>query len=250
MIISKSKGFIYIHIDKCGGTSIETALEPFLSWDDIIIGSTPFGEKLEAVYQERSIGGTTLKKHSNADDIKNFIGDDWNNFYKFATVRDPKKIMISLYYYVKNMVDYHIDSRSLKDVRSVSYDESIKKEFVLLNNNIKTFDPYFFDFIQSSIDKTYIDGFITRIISKKYNSVKPQITRIDESVEIFDIANMNENWYKVLNKINVDGVKLPVINKTDKPSNIVLKKETEELIEKHFALDYEKIPKLINCNWI
>lgn len=249
MIISKSKNFIFIHIDKCGGTSIETALEPFLSWDDIIIGSTPFGEKLETVYEERSINGTVLKKHSNANDIKNFIGEDWNNFYKFATVRDPKKIMISLYYYVKNMVDYHIDSRSLKDITSVSFDESAKKEFVLLNNKVKTFDPYFFDFIQSAIDKTYIDGFITRIISKNYNSVKPQVTRVDGSVEIFDIETMKENWKKVLNRINIESADLPFINKTNKPSNIILQKETIELIEKHFALDYEQIPKLIKCNW-
>jgi hypothetical protein len=249
MIISKSKKFIYIHLDKCGGTSIETALEPFLSWDDIIIGSTPFGEKLELVYQEKKINNIILTKHSSANEIKNFIGNDWNNFYKFTTVRDPKSIMISLYYYVKDMVDYHIDSRSLKDITSVFFDESIKKEILFLNNKIITSDTYFFDFIQSAINKTYIDGFISTVISKKYNSIETQISRIDNSVEIFNIDDIKNNWSNILNKINIVDTPLPFLNKSNKPKNIILKKETINLIKTHFYLDYEQIPKLINCNW-
>jgi hypothetical protein len=47
MIISKSKNFVYINLEKCGVTSIESALEPYLLPTDILLGSTAKGEKLE-----------------------------------------------------------------------------------------------------------------------------------------------------------------------------------------------------------
>ena len=247
MIISKSKNFVYIHLDKCGGTSIETALEPFLSWSDIIIGSTPFGEKLFSAYQEKH---NSLKKHSNALDIKNFIGDDWNSMYKFATVREPEKIMISLYFYVKNMLEYHIDSRSLKDITHVAYENKNKKEIFFLNNKAFTDDPYFFYFIKSSIDKTYIDGFIKNIINSKFDVSKTQISRIDDTVDLYDIDDISNNWNNILKKLNiVDDVELKKLNKSNKPNNIYLKEETVNLIREHFADDYTLIPKRTGQNW-
>ena len=50
MILGKHKHFIFIHLEKCGGTSVENALAPYLLWDDIIMGSTHFGEQLQAFY--------------------------------------------------------------------------------------------------------------------------------------------------------------------------------------------------------
>jgi hypothetical protein len=247
MIISKSKNFVYIHLDKCGGTSIETAIEPFLSWDDIIIGSTPFGEKLSLAYEEKS---NSLRKHSNSLDIKNFIGDDWNSMYKFATVRDPKKIMTSLYFYVKGMVDYHIDSRSLKDITSVVYENKNKKEIFFLNNKAFTDDPYFFYFIKSSINKTYIDGFIEYMIKSKSNSIQTQISRVDDTVDLYDIDSIGNHWNNILKKINInDNVQLKQLNKSNKPSDIYLKKETIDLIKEHFIDDYNIIPKRTGQDW-
>lgn len=238
---------MYIHLDKCGGTSIETALEPFLSWSDIVIGSSPFGEKMYLAYQEKN---NSLRKHSTSEDIKNFIGKDWDSMYKFATVRDPEKIMISLYFYVKNMIDYHIDSRSLMDITDVMYETKNKKEIFFLNNKAFTDDPYFFYFIKSSINKTYIDGFIKDTIKSGSNSVKTQISRVDDTVDLYDIDNVNNNWNNILKKLNIpENVELKKLNKSNKPSNIYLKEETIDLIKNHFALDYEQIPKLTNCSW-
>jgi len=247
MIISKSKNFVYIHLDKCGGTSIEAALEPFLSWDDIIIGSTPFGEKMYLAYQEKS---NSLRKHSTSEDIKYFIGKDWESMYKFATVRDPEKIMISLYFYIKDMIDYHIDSRSLKDITDVVYENKYKKELVFLNNKAFTNDPYFFYFIKSSINKTYIDGFIKYMINSGSSSIQTQISRVDDTVDLYDLDNINNDWNNILKKININAVvQLKQLNKSNKPSNIYLKKETVDLIKEHFIDDYTLIPKRTGHNW-
>ena len=247
MIISKSKNFIYIHLDKCGGTSIETALEPFLSWSDIIIGSSPFGEKMYLAYQEKS---NSLRKHSTSEDIKYFIGKDWNSMYKFATVRDPEKIMISLYFYVKDMIDYHIDSRSLKDITNVSGSIENKKELYFLNNTAFTSDPHFYCFIESSIDKTYIDGFIKKMILNGDSSCQTQISRVDSTVELYDLDTINDNWKDILKKININkDIELKKLNKSNKPSNIFLKKETIDLIKNYFYDDYNQIPKRTGHNW-
>lgn len=247
MIISKSKNFVYIHLDKCGGTSIETALEPFLSWSDIVIGSSPFGEKMYLAYQEKN---NSLRKHSNSLEIKNFIGEDWNSMYKFATVRDPEKIMISLYFYVKDMVDYHIDSRSLKDITDVAYENKNKKEIYFLNNKAFTDDPYFFYFIKSSINKTYIDGFIKEIINSGYNSIQTQISRVDDTVDLYDIDSIDNNWNNILKKLNINhNIELKKLNKSNKPNNVYLKKETIDLIKEHFIDDYTLIPKRTGHNW-
>ena len=44
MIICHSRKYVFIHIHKTGGTSVESALEPTLHWNDLLLGSTPFGE--------------------------------------------------------------------------------------------------------------------------------------------------------------------------------------------------------------
>ena len=48
MIISNSHKFIFVHILKTAGTSICAALDPTLRWNDVILGGTGFGEKMNA----------------------------------------------------------------------------------------------------------------------------------------------------------------------------------------------------------
>ena len=91
MIISPYKEFIFIHLEKCGGTSVETALEPYLAWHDMIIGSTNFGESIQSLYFNRfgvdKVKSEMLWKHSSAQEIYQFVGpDNWNDFKKFSIV--------------------------------------------------------------------------------------------------------------------------------------------------------------------
>jgi hypothetical protein len=96
MLISNSKQFIYIHLHKCAGTSIETALSATLRWNDILLGSTKSGEALQHIY--RGLFG--LYKHSTARETRAVVGDAvWNGYFKFSTVRNPYALAVSQYTY-------------------------------------------------------------------------------------------------------------------------------------------------------
>jgi hypothetical protein len=40
MILSYSKKFVFIHLDKCGGTSVEFSLRPYLPKQDLVLGDS------------------------------------------------------------------------------------------------------------------------------------------------------------------------------------------------------------------
>jgi hypothetical protein len=101
MIISNSKKYIFIHIHKAAGTSVHFALDDTLAWNDISIGSTPFGEQIQQPYFRRF----NLQKHSSAQDIRKIVGEGtWSNFFRFTFVRHPFNRAVSLYTFIHEMV--------------------------------------------------------------------------------------------------------------------------------------------------
>lgn len=98
--ILNSKKAIFIHIHKCAGTSIESALGNIMEWNDIILGSTSYGAKLQPIYREKF----DLHKHSYASDVKRVIGEEkWQSYFNFSVVRHPLDRMVSLYEYLNHL---------------------------------------------------------------------------------------------------------------------------------------------------
>jgi hypothetical protein len=102
-ILSKKNNFLFIHLHKCGGTSVERAYEDVAHWSDIVIGSTGFAKVIDDYYREK----LKLTKHSSAIDVLNAVGaDDYHEMLGFALVRSPFSILESFYAWIGRIFAY------------------------------------------------------------------------------------------------------------------------------------------------
>ena len=124
-IISDNYNFLFIHIPKCGGSSIEIEFERLAKWGDFVVGSTPNGYKLEKVFSE--LFG--LDKHTPPSKLKRILGDRWNQYKKVTIVRNPKKIIESYYKFGKRREKEICKNRKITR-KELLEDISNEKKFV------------------------------------------------------------------------------------------------------------------------
>ena len=252
MIISPSKEFIFIHLEKCGGTSVESSLQPHLAWYDMIIGSTGFGETIQSAYFERygveEVKQNMLWKHSTAQDIRYFLGfEQWDQFKKIAVVRDPVDIVISLYNFSRTISKYHIGR-----LNPATWKEKLRtKDYP---NQFPFTEAYFIEYIQSVIDDNGIDGFVQNIITKDYSFVKPQVERLsvgnlNDLGAIVELTQLNIEWDCITDYIGFENkIELLHLNESEK-EEVELSTRSIKNIKKHFAIDYQELPRYTGITW-
>lgn len=246
MIISRSKKFAFIHLEKCGGTSVEFALEKHLQWDDLVMGGTNIGADLAILYN-RHYGFRWMKKnavwkHSNVYDLRRYLGEEYNNYYTFATVRNPLEIMQSFYFYAKRVGDAYMQEKQITNIEDFVYGNDFPVTWI-------SDDPYMLDYFESIVDGNGFNSFVERMITKQRECIVPQMKRLDASVEIFDLSVIDEVWPSILEKLKIsDYSVLPVVNKSER-HKIKILKSSNDLIRDHFAIDYKEIPRYTNVSW-
>ena len=99
MIISHKHKFIFIHTNKCAGTSVEVSLSSICGSDDIIgpvtLENLPPDYKHPENYDKNKFEDTMKAK-----DIKSNIPIDcWKEYTKFSVVRNPWERMVSAWFW-------------------------------------------------------------------------------------------------------------------------------------------------------
>lgn len=102
-IISSSHRFVFVHLHKCGGSSVETAYQPHARWNDLVLGSTAEGEALQGIYQK--LHG--LHKHNSAADLAAKLPDIWDDYWTFSMIRHPASIYESFYRWIHKILSTH-----------------------------------------------------------------------------------------------------------------------------------------------
>lgn len=255
MIISKSKNFVFIHIEKTGGTSIEHALTPHIAWDDIFFGGEGNHHEIMLLkYKEYGLDFLKkhgLWKHSTAEQVKKYLGDEWNNMYKFAVVRNPFDRAVSAYNfrYYFNMWD--LKEQNINNIKYVILDECQTDDMIQVGNTLKVKDKDKEIFYSTLIDGSGINGFIPKAIENNIDAYIPQYDQLDDSLELFDTNKLIQDWENIFKKINIkDSVPFVHTNKTlYKPKKIVLNNETIKIINNHFYNDFEIVQNRAGSDW-
>ncbi len=102
-IINNTHKFVFIHIPKNAGTTTTSMLSTLTNWNDIELGGTDYGEALAPIYLSRFNVG----KHTRAKRVRNLVGEPiWENYFKFALVRNPYARAFSVYRFLKKWRDW------------------------------------------------------------------------------------------------------------------------------------------------
>lgn len=101
MIISRRRGFVFVHIPKTGGSSLSLALEAEAPACDILIGDTPAARARAQGLRGLKARGK-LWKHSTLADIDGLVsGADLSRLFVLTLVRNPWDRMVSYYHWLR-----------------------------------------------------------------------------------------------------------------------------------------------------
>lgn len=249
MIISKSRKFIFVHLEKCGGTSIENALAPYLLWDDLILGSTHLGEKLQGFYFDyhghQHVKENMLWKHSTIKDIYKNFNDDLEDYKKIAVVREPLELIKSLYAYSELVLQLHV-GRARED-RWKELEETGQWPYT---------EPYMKAYVLSSVRDQGFDGFVQELFKENHQCISPQMNRLSikplqlKMDMVVDLATIDKHWDEMVNFVGIDEkVELKRLNVSRKSKDFAFSKKTENIVRQHFAVDYEYLPAITGAYW-
>jgi hypothetical protein len=247
MIISKSRKFVFVHLEKCGGTSVENALSPYLAWDDMVMGSTHLGEQLQGFYfnyyGHQHVKENMLWKHSTIKNIYNNFNEDISSYKKIAVVRDPMELVKSLYTFSELVVQLHVGR-----IREENWKE--------VSGHWPYTEPYMQAYVFSEIRNYGFDGFVQELFKENHQVISPQINRLslkplDIKMDmIVDLSTIDNRWEEMIKFIGIDEkVKLEKLNISRRPKDFMFSGKTEDIIRRHFAVDYEYLPAITGVDW-
>jgi SAM-dependent methyltransferase len=203
--LSKRPAYVYHHLMKCGGSSLEIALKTWFCLEIDKLENSPddinqfikYKLDLNNFYSDQCLIGHFQYNGIYLKDRYPEIFEKENEFKLFTFVRDPMKMRISLYYYVRNRGGFQ--KFKLKQVL-LNTPNFLSRLFPCDESNYKeVLDRYFFigivEKMQESID----------ILAKKLNKksiIVPRVNVSDKDSQLEEITPEITEEFKRLNKLD------------------------------------------------
>lgn len=147
-MISKKHKFIFIHIPRTGGTSIENMLSNYQEGELIDIGGgiwMPDEEIKNLILNTYSdFNFYNDAKHMKAIDWKKILGDEYENYYKFTIVRNPYDKFLSMKKF-ENGAD-------ISTMESWRYKQDI---FIEDSSGVIVDDVFYYEDYENSLDQIF-----------------------------------------------------------------------------------------------
>ena len=186
-MISHEHKCIFIHIPKCAGSSIEKSIVKKDWW---------------------RVNQTT--KHMLADKAKKVYNEYWNDYFKFAFVRNPWEVEVSWYFW--RLRGWGCSKRS---TRGMSFEDFVIQFDITAATPWVPNTSLFLDYLTDSSGAVMVD-FIGRV------------------------ENFQEDFDTVCDKIGIPRQELPHTNKTKhKHYTEYYDDETKEIVAEKYAQDIE-----------
>ena len=211
-MISHRNKFIFIHIPKCGGMSVESALRRF---------------DCEYIYKhgKESESIPHLAKHATALDFKSQI-DDIESYFKFTFVRNPWSWAVSNFVF--------------NEGRHAPYLNNLK------HSGYKIYKRHFNSYSKEDGDIKNLFEFWLEWWVNGCNPSQNMMFCDEDGRTLVDfigrLENFEEDFNKVTDHIGIKGASLPHRNK-NKKSNIEYKEyyneNSRKMMEEHFKKDIE-----------
>ena len=130
MLISYSHKFIFFHVTKAAGTSVKEALKDYATEPDKFKIKRPPKERHGQPNKLYELWQSSLW-HAKAKDVKQEFPQEYNDFYKFAFVRNPWDWQVSYYHFILKETN-HIRHELVKNM-SGGFEEYL--EWVIATKN-------------------------------------------------------------------------------------------------------------------
>ena len=222
MIISNSKKYIFVHLKKCGGTSITHALEKEITWKDIVVGRTEYGRNMKASWGKRWGVGT----HSSAKTIASLVGQNiWSEYFTFAFVRHPFRRILSWYSWTEKLV---------KELSWRRYARHIHSRW--------DYDKWHWDTVQAYLNTKSFSEYIRHPAMANALSSETQARSLSDKggnlmIDYYGkVENMKSDFETICQRIG-SSVRLPSKN-TSKSTNVEFSDDDITYIQEKQTADY------------